>query len=247
MAKTLNHYSQQIRALAPDALALKQARDLGLLLIEAKAAVQAAGRKWGEWLERDCSLGSRTAQRFMTVARRWDEPAFIEARKARPGLPLREADKVLAATSSRKKPEPVDPIQEGYSKAVSLAWELQQLLWDRRVDQVAGDQLAAAAAALGAARSALFIHAHGEAMARACSELPGQSGCRRLEMAVGDRCDCSAPYGPISGTITAVHPDPSGDWSTYSWLQDGTDEPVTVGWGMPGAAAGLKHSIAVPG
>lgn len=244
MAKTLNHYSQQIRAMAPDALALERARDLGLLLIEAKAAVQAAGRKWGEWLERDCSLASRTAQRFMTVARRWDEPAFIEARKARPDLPLREADKVLAATSSRKKPEPADPIQDAYSQTLSLAWELQKLLWDRRVDQVAGDQLAAAAAALGAARSALFIQAHGEAMARACAELPAPVGHRRVEMAVGDRCDCCSPHGPISGTITAVHPDPSGDWSTYSWLQDGTDEPVTVGWGMPGAASGLSYSIA---
>ncbi len=106
MAKTLNHYSQQIKALAPGALALDRARELGTLLLEAKAAVQAASRKWTDWLEADCSLTARTAQRFMTIARRWDEPAFTEARKARPGLPLREADKVLAASSARKRVNP---------------------------------------------------------------------------------------------------------------------------------------------
>lgn len=106
MAKTLNHYTQQIRALAPDALVLDRARDLGILLIEAKAAVQAASRKWTDWLENDCSLSSRTAQRFMTIARRWDEPAFAEAREARSDLPLREADKLLAASSNRARVKP---------------------------------------------------------------------------------------------------------------------------------------------
>jgi hypothetical protein len=106
MAKTLNHYSQQIKALAPDALVLDRARELGTLLLEAKAAVQAADRKWTDWLEADCSLTARTAQRFMTIARRWDEPAFAEARTARPDLPLREADKVLAENSTRKRVKP---------------------------------------------------------------------------------------------------------------------------------------------
>lgn len=105
MGKTLNHYSQQIKALVPDSLALDRARKLGLLLLEAKAAVQAAGRRWSDWLEADCSLSARTAQRFMTVAKRWDEPAFAEARQQRPDLPLREADKLLASTSTRKRPE----------------------------------------------------------------------------------------------------------------------------------------------
>lgn len=103
MGKTLNHYSQQIKALAPDSLALDRARELGLLLLEAKAAVVAAGRSWGEWLENDCALSTRTAQRFMAIASRWDEPAFAEARQQRPDLPLREADRVLAASSTRKR------------------------------------------------------------------------------------------------------------------------------------------------
>lgn len=244
MAKTLNHYSQQIRAMAPDALALERARDLGLLLIEAKAAVQAAGRKWGEWLERDCSLASRTAQRFMTVARRWDEPAFIEARKARPDLPLREADKVLAATSSRKRQETdkPDPYNVAMGRLATAAWEIQLASEIRQVDRWAGAELRAAAEAVGAAQRALS-KVWGDEMSKACASTFTPSA-RRVEMAVGDRCDCRAPYGPISGTITAVHPDPSGDWSTYSWLQDGADEPVTVGWGMPGAASGLSYSIA---
>jgi hypothetical protein len=103
MAKTLTHYSQQIKALAPDAVALDRAKQLGDLLVSAKAAVKAAGKSWTAWLETDCSLSSRTAQRFMTIATRWDDAAFTEARKHRPDLPLREADKVLAANSTRKK------------------------------------------------------------------------------------------------------------------------------------------------
>lgn len=245
MAKTLNHYSQQIRSLAPDALALDRARDLGLLLIEAKAAVQAAGRKWGEWLEQDCSLASRTAQRFMTVARRWDEPAFIEARKARPGLPLREADKVLAATSSRKKPEPdqPDPYNVAMSKLATAQWELQLASEIRQVDQWAGAEIQAAKEALATVRKALMRSFGDEIAAAWASSL--EASPRRVEMKVGDRCQCRVRDGHLAaGTITAVHPDRSGDWSAYSWLQDGTNEPVTVGWGMPGAASGLKHSIA---
>jgi hypothetical protein len=249
MGKTLNHYSQQIRSLAPDALVLDRARELGAVLIEAKAAVQAAGRKWTEWLETDCSLSSRTAQRFMTIARRWDEPAFIEARQARPGLALREADKVLAATSSRKRPEPEqpDPVGDAYRQTVDLLWELQKLIWDRQVDEVAGNQLQAAGDALGAARSALFVHTYGQKTAINSEELPPRRLLRRVELAVGDRCSCSRSTGDIQGTITEVHPEPGGNWSTYSWLQDGTDQPVMVGWGMPGALSGLRYSISGQG
>ncbi|WP_094586602.1 DUF3102 domain-containing protein [Synechococcus sp. BO 8801] len=244
MAKTLNQYSQQIRALAPDALALERARDLGSLLIEAKAAVQAAGRKWGEWLEQDCSLSPRTAQRFMTVAKRWDDPAFAAAREARPDLPLREADKVLAASSSRKRPEPeqADPYSVAMGKLSTALWELELASEIRQVDRWAGAELHAAKEAVCAAKRAL-MHVYGEELMLACTSDYTPSA-RRVEMAVGDRCDCRSSHGPISGTITDVHPGASGGWSTYSWLQDGANEPVRVGWGLPGAATGLRHSIA---
>lgn len=103
MAKTLTHYSQQIKALAPDALALDRAKQLGDVLLQAKAAVKAAGRLWTDWLQFDCDLSPRTAARFMTIAKRWNEQAFTDARAANPSLAIREADKVLAATSSRKR------------------------------------------------------------------------------------------------------------------------------------------------
>jgi hypothetical protein len=105
MAKTLHHFSQQIRSLAVDAGALDRAREIGLLLIEAKAAVKAAGKAWGTWLKGDCELSDRTAQRYMAIASRWDELA--KALKERPNLSVREADKVLAAAAPRKEqPEP---------------------------------------------------------------------------------------------------------------------------------------------
>ena len=106
MAKTLNHYSQQIRSLAPDAVALDRAKALGDILIDAKAAVKAAGKLWGEWLQSDCDLTPRTAGRFMTIAKRWNDQAFTDARTANPALAIREADKVLAANSTRKRVNP---------------------------------------------------------------------------------------------------------------------------------------------
>ena len=102
MAKTLNHYSQQIKALAPDAVALDRAKQLGDLLISAKAAVKAANKLWTDWLQTDCDLSPRTAGRMMTIAKRWDDPAFVNARNSNPKLAIREADKVLAANSTRK-------------------------------------------------------------------------------------------------------------------------------------------------
>ena len=129
MAKTLNHYSQQIRSLAPDAVALDRAKALGDLLIDAKAAVKAAGKLWGEWLQSDCELSSRTAGRFMTIAKRWNEQAFTDARTANPSLAIREADKVLAASSTRKKAEPEqrDPYNDAMGKLATIRFDLQLL------------------------------------------------------------------------------------------------------------------------
>ena len=47
-----------------------------------------------------------------------------------------------------------------------------------------------------------------------------------------------------AGQIVSVLPAPDGGWSTYSWRQDGTDQEAVVGWGLPGAASGISHSIA---
>ena len=121
MAKTLNHYSQQIKALAPDAVALDRAKQLGDLLLQAKAAVKAAGKLWTDWLQSDCELTTRTAQRFMTIATRWDDPAFTEARSANPQLAIREADKVLAANSTRKTTGKQTPEGKAWERAFESA------------------------------------------------------------------------------------------------------------------------------
>jgi hypothetical protein len=246
MAKTLNHYSQQIKALAPDALVLDRARELGALLLEAKAAVQAADRKWTDWLKSDCSLTARTAQRFMTVARRWDEPAFTEARQQRPDLPLREADKVLAANSGRKRPEPEtpDPYNLAMGKLAVARWELQLASEIRQVDEWAGAELHAAQEALAAVQRALMNRAHGPGVSAAWDG-HFEPAPRRTELRVGDRCCCRVDGGhEQAGQIVSVLPAPDGGWSTYSWRQDGTDQEAVVGWGLPGAASGISHSIA---
>lgn len=150
MAKTLNHYSQQIRSLAPEAVALDRAKTLGDLLIEAKAAVKAAGRLWGDWLQTDCDLSPRNAGRFMTIAKRWNEQAFSDAREANPKLAIREADKVLAANSKRKRAEPEqrDPYAEAMSKLAIIHFDLQLFSEIQLADQLAGEQIKVANQAL---------------------------------------------------------------------------------------------------
>ena len=152
MAKTLNHYSQQIRSLAPDAVALDRAKVLGDVLIDAKAAVKAAGKLWGEWLQSDCDLSPRNAGRFMTIAKRWNEQAFTEARSANPALPIREADKVLAASSPRKRAEPEqrNPYNDAMSKLATLQFELQLLSEMTFVQEHAAEETEVAASALKA-------------------------------------------------------------------------------------------------
>lgn len=246
MAKTLNHYSQQIKSLAPDALALDRAKQLGDLLLQAKAAVKAAGKLWTDWLQSDCDLTVRTAQRFMTIAKRWNEQAFTDARAANPSLAIREADKVLASTSTRKrKEEAPDPYSLAMGKLAVAQWEIQLASEIKQVDQWAGAELQAAAEAIAAAKRAICKARWGEKLTDACASSFTPSACR-VEMVVGDRCSCRAPSGTIDGTITAVHNGAADDWSTYSWQQDGTDKVVIVGWGYIGAASGITYSIAGP-
>lgn len=174
MAKTLNHYSQQIKALAPDALALDRAKQLGDLLLQAKAAVKAAGKLWTDWLQTDCDLTVRTAQRFMTIAKRWNEDAFTKARNANPSLAIREADKVLASTSARKrKEEAPDPYNLAMGKIAVAQWEIQLVSEIKQADQCAGAELKAAAEAIAAARRAISEHRFRELLTAACaSSLP---------------------------------------------------------------------------
>lgn len=238
MAKTLNHYSQQIKALAPDAVALDRAKKLGDLLIEAKAAVKAAGKLWGDWLQDDCELSARNAGRFMTIAKRWNEQAFSDARTANPALAIREADKVLAASSTRKRAEPEqpDPHAEAMSKLATIRWELTLLSEMHLADQLAGDQIEAASQALFDVFKALttkFDPATKEVLDQQFA--PRQ---RRVELQVGARCTSMNFGKEEAGTITAVHP--GDDWSTYTWQSD-EGETRFIGWGYP--SAGVRGSI----
>jgi hypothetical protein len=160
MAKTLNHYSQQIKALAPDAVALDRAKMLGDLLIEAKAAVKAAGKLWGDWLQDDCELSARNAGRFMTIAKRWNEQAFSDARAANPALAIREADKVLAANSTRKRREASESDRPGpshlaFSHVTGAQWAMTQAAETDYGKVHAGKEIEAAQLALKAVYSKL--------------------------------------------------------------------------------------------
>ena len=242
MAKTLNHYSQQIRSLAPDAVALDRAKALGDILIDAKAAVKAAGKLWTEWLQSDCDLTSRTAGRFMTIAKRWNDQAFTDARTANPALAIREADKVLAANSTRKRAEPEqrDPHADAMSKLATIRWELQLLSEIHLAEQLAGDQIEAANQALFEVFKALttkFDPATKEVLDNSKQFAPRQ---RRVELQVGDRCTSMNFGKEEAGAITAVHP--GDEWSSYTWQ---SDEGTTrcIGWGYPSEGKGAIQRV----
>lgn len=240
MAKTLNHYSQQIRSLAPDAVALDRAKALGDILIDAKAAVKAAGKLWTEWLQSDCDLTSRTAGRFMTIAKRWNDQAFTDARTANPALAIREADKVLAANSTRKRAEPEqpDPHAEAMSKLATIRWELKLLSEMHLAGQLAGDQIEAANQALFEVFKALTTKF--DPATKKVLDEQYQPRQRRIELKVGARCTSMNFGKEETGTITAVHP--GDEWSTYTWQSD-AGATRCIGWGYPSAGKGSIHSV----
>ena len=240
MAKTLNHYSQQIRSLAPDAVALDRAKALGDILIDAKAAVKAAGKLWTEWLQSDCDLTSRTAGRFMTIAKRWNDQAFTDARTANPALAIREADKVLAASSTRKRAEPEkpDPHADAMSKLATIRWELKLLSEMHLADQLAGDQIEVANQALFDVFKGLTTKF--DPATKQVLDEQYQPRQRRIELKVGDRCTVMNFGVEEAGTITEVHP--SDEWSSYTWQ---SDEGATrcIGWGYPSAGKGSIQRV----
>jgi hypothetical protein len=97
MTQSLTNIARDIareHALAQEAAAsaLEHARACGELLIEAKGIVAHGG--WGAWLGEHFPASARTAQRYMTIAERWEELAAKTTRVA--DLPIREAARLLA-------------------------------------------------------------------------------------------------------------------------------------------------------
>lgn len=60
-------YERVVRAVEDS---LTFARELGDLLIQAKA--RASHGEWLPWLEKNCTVGARQAQRYMRIAERWE-------------------------------------------------------------------------------------------------------------------------------------------------------------------------------
>jgi Protein of unknown function (DUF3102) len=94
------HFELSLRA------GLRHAKNVGDLLIQAKE--QVGHGHWLRWLRDDCGINNRTAQKYMRVARRWDE---LEAESGTPvsELTLREATLLLTDASAENPPD--EPIQ----------------------------------------------------------------------------------------------------------------------------------------
>ena len=87
MEETANRVKQTI---------LKQALDLGGLLLQAKAKV--GHGRFGKWLEKNCDLSERSAQRYMALKEQWPKiAAWLKNNSATVAdLSLRQAEKIIA-------------------------------------------------------------------------------------------------------------------------------------------------------
>jgi hypothetical protein len=97
LAKRINACHRQVEITGHQTL--KYARDAGRLLLEAKE--QVAHGEWQEWVRDNCQFALRTAQAYMSVARRWPELEAKTQRVAR--LSLRRA---IAELTEPKQLEP---------------------------------------------------------------------------------------------------------------------------------------------
>ena len=89
LATDINRHHQEAQKAAESAL--QHARAAGELLLQAKERCQHGD--WGKWLKENFNGSDRTAQRYMTFAKRWPE---LEAKTTRVAdLPIREAARLL--------------------------------------------------------------------------------------------------------------------------------------------------------
>jgi len=87
---------------------LEHGRNVGELLLKAKAQIKAQGGKWLPWLLENCDVGVRMAQAYMRLAERWPQlvravedtqrVAYLE------DLPMREALALLATHNQHTEP-----------------------------------------------------------------------------------------------------------------------------------------------
>src|SRR6516164_1928845 len=87
MEETANRVNQTI---------LKQALDLGGLLLQAKAKV--GHGRFAKWIEKNCELSERSAQRYMQLKEGWPKiEAWLKDNSATVAdLSLRQAEKIVA-------------------------------------------------------------------------------------------------------------------------------------------------------
>ena len=97
LANLINQAHQSVQAAITEGL--QHAKAAGELLLQAKA--QCPHGAWGSWLDDNFQGSDRTAQRYMTIAKRWPE---LEAKATRVSdLPFREAVKLLTETRAKRE------------------------------------------------------------------------------------------------------------------------------------------------
>ena len=117
MEETANRVKQAI---------LKQALDLGGLLLQPKAKV--GHGRFGKWLEKNCDLSERSAQRYMALKEQWPKiETWLKTNSATVAdLSLRKAEKII--TSDNQDDDDGSDASDKYDAAqTNLIKKLQAL------------------------------------------------------------------------------------------------------------------------
>jgi hypothetical protein len=151
---------------------LEHARQAGVLLLEAKEKVKAAGGSWERWAQENCRFTLSTAQRYMRVADRYHR--LLERGKDPGRLSLTSALRLLSGgpgQADRPAPAACRPIKVGSQEEVReldhKAGRLE-LPADSAEQRFVGSRVAALAKqVLAAARRSELKDGHGRPVPRA--------------------------------------------------------------------------------
>lgn len=104
LAQEINGHHQQCEQALQTGL--QHARQAGLLLVQAKAQIPHGG--WLPWVQANCDMTERSAQRYMMIANRWDELTAKTTRVSH--LTYREGLRLLAEPAGEPEAKPVLPL-----------------------------------------------------------------------------------------------------------------------------------------
>jgi Protein of unknown function (DUF3102) len=183
LEEQLKNLAEMIRIYHKDVLhgarvSVEAARQAGVHLMEAKALV--AHGQWTAWLNDHCLFSERTAQKYMRVARRWDDEKIPSIR----AVTLERALDLLAEPSNTESCETADPKPPSPAVLPTDDFELQSPLVEQETPAPAAQHFKHAAIVAGLQKMAAEVRTLTDEEAAAAD-----GALNELRMAVCDALD----------------------------------------------------------